>query len=70
MRITEVGFSEISYFGHVLSYNGIGADPANSSAIKDMPIPKHRSQHDTSFGLVNYVIKVCTKLGGSHESFA
>ena len=52
----EVGLVEISYFGHVLSADGLRPDPMKISAIKDMPPPENRSELETWFGMVNYQI--------------
>ena len=63
----EVGLSEISYFGHVLSDGGLRPDPAKISAIRDMP-PQSIGK-SLNFGL-GWLIIFRSLFGGSHESFA
>lgn len=58
----EVGLSEISYFGHVLSDGGLRPDPAKISAIRDMPPPINRQELETWFGMVNYLSRFAPNL--------
>ena len=57
-----MGLVEISYFGHVLSADGLHPDPVKFSAIKDMPPPENRSELETWFGMVNYLGRFCHRL--------
>ncbi|XP_060575603.1 uncharacterized protein LOC132733042 [Ruditapes philippinarum] len=43
-RKLEVGLTEFSYFGHVLTAEGLKADPAKIEAIKDMRPPTSKSE--------------------------
>ena len=58
----EVGLTEIGYFGHLLSHDGLRPDPAKISAIKDMPPPENRSELETWLGMVNYLSRFAPNL--------
>lgn len=60
----EVGLSEISFFGHLLLFDGLRASPAKVSAIKDMPPPENRAELETWFGIVNYQLGKVTEICG------
>jgi hypothetical protein len=45
--------TEVSYFGHHLTVNGIKSDPQKISAIKEMEPPKNCAELETVLGMVN-----------------
>ena len=49
----DVGQSQIEFFGHVLSADGIKQDPKKVAAIKDMKPPENRNDFETVLGMVN-----------------
>jgi DNA-binding GntR family transcriptional regulator len=64
----EVSLSQISYFGHVISEQGLSPDPAKISAIRDMPSPENRSQLETVLGMVTYLSRFAPNLISSGHS--
>ncbi|XP_048236731.1 uncharacterized protein K02A2.6-like [Haliotis rufescens] len=58
----EVGVTEIQYFGHILSAEGLRPDPAKVSAICSMNPPRDRSELETILGTVNYLAKFAPNL--------
>lgn len=58
----EVGVTEISYFGHVLSERGLQPDPAKIAAILDMPPPENRTELETILGMINYLSRFAPNL--------
>ncbi|XP_048252566.1 uncharacterized protein K02A2.6-like [Haliotis rufescens] len=58
----EVGVTEIQYFGHILSAEGLRPDPAKVSAICSMNPPRDRSELETILGMVNYLAKFAPNL--------
>ncbi|XP_053374915.1 uncharacterized protein LOC128547169 [Mercenaria mercenaria] len=58
----EVGQSQISYFGHVISKQGLSPDPDKVSAIREMPIPENRSQLETVLGMSQYLARYAPRL--------
>jgi len=58
----EVALSEVKYFGHLISAQGIQPDPAKVAAIRDMPVPVNRSELETWFGMVNYLSRFAQNL--------
>ena len=57
-----IGATEVSYFGHRLSADGIKPDPAKVAAIKMMEPPKSRAELETVLGMVNYLAKFAPSL--------
>ncbi len=51
------GVSEVSYFGHILSANGMKPDPKKVAAINDMPPPTCRAELETFLGMVTHLTK-------------
>lgn len=51
----EVGLTEIIYFGHVLTSQGLKADPAKIEAIKDLRPPTSKSELQVVLGMANYL---------------
>ncbi len=58
----EVGVSQVQYFGHTLTAQGIKPDPSKVSAINDMPAPRNRAELETVLGMVNYLSKFAQNL--------
>uniref|UniRef100_A0A3P9LL44 Gypsy retrotransposon integrase-like protein 1 n=1 Tax=Oryzias latipes TaxID=8090 RepID=A0A3P9LL44_ORYLA len=49
--------TEVSYFGHRLTADGIKPDPEKIRAIKEMEAPKNKGELETLLGMVNYLSK-------------
>ncbi len=58
----EVGVSEVTYFGHVLSAEGLKPDPAKVSAVKDMLPPTSKAELETILGMVTYLSRFAPNL--------
>ena len=52
LRVTES-----SYFGNILTADGLRPDPAKVAAITDMPAPTNRAELSTVLGMSNYLAK-------------
>uniref|UniRef100_A0A674EBM2 Gypsy retrotransposon integrase-like protein 1 n=1 Tax=Salmo trutta TaxID=8032 RepID=A0A674EBM2_SALTR len=63
---STVGATEVSYFGHLLTANGIKPDPQKISAIKEMEPPKNRAELETVLGMVNYLSKFAPSLSNAN----
>ena len=49
--------SKLEYLGHVISSNGIQADPKKTTALSDYPVPTDSKQLKQFLGLSNYYRK-------------
>lgn len=58
----DVGQSQVEYFGHLLSADGMKPDPKNVAAVKDMQPPANRSELETVLGMVKYLSKFSPNL--------
>ncbi len=58
----DVSVTEVPYFGHILTAQGLKPDPAKVSAIKDMDPPRNRAELETVLGMVNYLSKFAPNL--------
>lgn len=58
----EVGVTSVRYFGHMLTDNGVGADPEKVSAVHRMQPPKDKGELETILGLINYLAKFAPNL--------
>jgi hypothetical protein len=58
----EVGISEVRYFGHIISSEGLKPDPEKISAILDMDPPKDKSELETILGMIVYLSKFAPNL--------
>ncbi|VDH89666.1 Hypothetical predicted protein [Mytilus galloprovincialis] len=58
----EVGVTEVTYFGHVITSSGLRADPHKVQAISDMPPPSNKAEVQTILGMVNYLSKFAPNL--------
>ncbi|XP_029489352.1 uncharacterized protein LOC115108941 [Oncorhynchus nerka] len=63
---STVGATEVSYFGHLLTANGIKPDPQKISAIKEMEPPKNCAELETVLGMVNYLAKFAPSLSNAN----
>lgn len=48
-----IGATEVSYFGHKLTREGIQPDPKKLQAIKDMPPPENKNELETMLGILS-----------------
>lgn len=48
---------EVSYFGHLITKDGVKPDPTKITAIKEMKPPKDKGELQTMLGMVNYLSK-------------
>ena len=53
---------EVTYFGHVLSADGLKPDPIKTQGIREMPSPTTREELETILGMVTYLGKFAPKL--------
>ena len=51
----KLGLESVSYLGHVVSKNGLSADPSKIQAIREMPTLKDRQAVQRLLGMVNFV---------------
>ena len=56
------GESQVKFLGHIVSSDGIKADPAKISAVRDMPIPENKKSLQSFLGMVNYLGKFINNL--------
>ena len=56
------GESQVKFLGHIVSSDGIKADPAKLSAVRDMPIPENKKSLQSFLGMVNYLGKFINNL--------
>ncbi|KAK9539543.1 hypothetical protein VZT92_004643 [Zoarces viviparus] len=54
--------SEVSYFGHKLTREGIKPDPNKVKAIKEMAPPRNKAELETILGMVTYLSKFAPRL--------
>lgn len=57
-----VGLTEVQYFGHILSADGLKTDPGRIVAICDMEHPRDRKELETVLGMINYLAKFSPNL--------
>lgn len=58
----EVGPTEVSYFGHIISAESLKPDPSNARAVTDMQPPQNKTELETILGMVNYLSKFAPNL--------
>uniref|UniRef100_A0A8C2F8L8 Reverse transcriptase/retrotransposon-derived protein RNase H-like domain-containing protein n=1 Tax=Cyprinus carpio TaxID=7962 RepID=A0A8C2F8L8_CYPCA len=58
----QICVSEVSYFGHTLSREGVKPDPVKVKAIQDMQPPTSRGELETILGMVNYLARFAPRL--------
>jgi transposase InsO family protein len=58
----EVGVQEVSYFGHLLTSEGLKPDPKKVDAIRNMPPPSDKKELKTILGMINFLSKFAPQL--------
>ena len=58
----DVSVTEVKFFGHILSADGLKQDPAIVTAIHDMDPPRNRAELETFLGMVTYLSKFAPNL--------
>ena len=53
----KLRLNEVKYVGHILSAEGVKADPENVAAILDMPSPTYVKDVQRFTGFINYLSK-------------
>ena len=53
----EVGVTEVNYFGHTISAEGLKPDAEKIKAIQDMPTPTNKKELESFLGMVTYLSK-------------
>ncbi|XP_053380789.1 uncharacterized protein K02A2.6-like [Mercenaria mercenaria] len=59
---TEIGKSEIPFFGHLLTSKGLKMDPSKVKAIEQMPSPTTKSELQTVLGMITYLQRFAPNL--------
>ena len=54
----EFGMDHLEYLGHVISKEGISADPGKTDAVAKWPTPTSKRELQTFLGLANYYAKL------------
>ncbi|XP_060606617.1 uncharacterized protein K02A2.6-like [Ruditapes philippinarum] len=54
--------SEVKYFGHILSADGLKPDPEKCRAIQEMEAPKDKSELKTILGMITYLSRYAPNL--------
>lgn len=54
--------TEVSFFGHKLTANGLKPDPFKLRAIRDMQPPENETELETFLGMVNYLARFAPNL--------
>ena len=58
----EFAKTQLTFLGHLINHNGISADPAKTSAIKQMPPPNNIAELRRFFGMANQLGKFSPNL--------
>ena len=58
----KIGLTEVKYFGHVISADGLKPDPEKISAILKMRNPENRAELETLLGMITYLTKFSQNL--------
>ena len=58
----RIGVKEVPFFGHLITDDGLKADPSKVQAILDLDIPDTRTKLEQFLGLVNYLCKFAPNL--------
>lgn len=54
--------SEVSYFGHTLSHEGLKPDPQKVKAVQEMQPPRSKAELETVLGMINYLARFAPRL--------
>ena len=54
--------SQVKFLGYIVPSDGIKADPAKISAVRNMPIPENKKDLQSFLGMVNYLGKFINNL--------
>ena len=54
--------TEVNYFGHTLTREGVRPDPNKVAAIKDMAAPQSKAELETILGMITYLSKFAPRL--------
>ena len=57
-----IGSQEVKYFGHILTLEGLKADPEKVHAIVDMKAPDNKAELETLLGMITYLSTFDAKL--------
>ncbi|XP_054289748.1 uncharacterized protein K02A2.6-like [Macrosteles quadrilineatus] len=57
MNKCKIGLKEVKYMGHVLSSDGLKADPDKISAVSNMKEPQNKEEAQRFLGFINYLSK-------------
>lgn len=57
-----MGVSEVEYFGHVLTFQGVKPEQSKVSAICDIDPPKNKAEFQTFLGMKHYLSSLCEHL--------
>ena len=57
-----IGVTEVNYFGHTLTQEGIRPDPNKVKAIREMVSPQSKAELETILGMVTYLSKFAPRL--------
>lgn len=58
----KLGVSEVKFLGHIISAEGLKADPAKVEAITQMPRPTDAKGVQIFLGCVNYLLRFLPNL--------
>lgn len=64
---TKLLQTEVTYYGHLLTSEGLQADPSKVSAIKEMTVPSNKRELQCFLGMVNYLNKFLPNLSAVSE---
>ncbi|KAK9739665.1 hypothetical protein QE152_g8835 [Popillia japonica] len=64
---TKLLQTEVSYYGHLLTSQGLQADPAKITTIKKMAVPTNKKELQCFLGMVNYLNKFLPNLSTVSE---
>ena len=58
----SIGVSQVEYFGHLITDEGLKPDPEKVKAIKNMPPPTNKKELQTVLGMITYLAKFAPQL--------
>ena len=63
---TEIGKTEISFFGHCLIANGLKMDSLKVKALHEIPAPTSKAELETVLGMITYLQKFAPNMAEMH----